>query len=188
MTSYLSSIITDLKWIDYKWPIPLSPSPTLLSIPPCVFTMTDYSRFKEREEEWFSPPFFSGVGGYKFVVGIFPSGSKAGKGSHISLTTYLAKGENDERLKWPFQGTVKIFLLNWRGQHGHRDGTTCFDGRAHIDGLSKRVQGKDRASHGKGYSQFVAHKELCFNPSKNTEYLRNDTLCLRIDEIQISSK
>lgn len=150
--------------------------------------MKQFATCKKNKEEWYSPPVYSTDNGYRFVVGIFASGDGQGKNTHVSLKVYLAKGEHDDKLQWPFRGRFKISLLNWRENcnnvDGHHHATIMFDDRAIVDGLSDRVIKGDRAINGKGFPRFIQNDSLCFNRLKNTEYLRNDTLCFCVSEIR----
>ena len=39
---------------------------------------------------------------------MYQSGCEDGKGTHISVITYLMCGENDDDISWPYTGTVTI--------------------------------------------------------------------------------
>ena len=178
----------EIKWIDSQWCIPIAPTPTLLPLPPCIVTMTGYEGLKRSRQEWFSPTIFSHPAGYRFVLGIQACGSEIGKNTYVSLAVYLAKGEHDDQLKWPFQGNVSVSLLNWREKKGNKDTKVMFDGRANTKGLCNRVikgEGvEQRASKGNGYPQFLPYGSLGYNKANNTQYLHKDTLCFCITKIE----
>lgn len=177
-------LLLDWKWIDSQWSVPISSTTTLLPLPPCFMTMTGFENHKKERKEWFSPPVYSSPTGYRFVVGVMASGTGPGKNTHVSLAVYLAKGEYDEKLNWPFRGRFNISLLNWREpRHNDIDAVVIFDDRAKVNGLSNRVTHGDRASKGNGYSKLVGHNNLYLNISKNTEYLHNDTLCFLVTAV-----
>ena len=52
-------------------------------------------------------------------IGLDADGNNGGHGTHVSLLVYLLRGEFDERIKWPFRGSVIIQLLNERRDGGH---------------------------------------------------------------------
>ena len=171
-------------WIVPEWSLPVPVlTRSLISVPPCLFTMTNYEKTAVAKQEWFSPPFYSERGSYKFCLGVHPNGMETGKGTHISLNVYIMKGESDEHLKWPFYGEIQIQLVNWRDNTNHKDGTVVFDERAKVAGVSKKVT-TDRATKGRGFPQYLAHGDL-INTAKNIEYLRNDTLCFRVQEVTV---
>ena len=39
---------------------------------------------------------------------MYQSGCEDGKGTHISVITYLMRGENDDDISWPYTGTITI--------------------------------------------------------------------------------
>ena len=49
-----------------------------------------------------------------------------GKGTHITITVYLMKGENDNQLQWPFELDVTFGILNWKRDDNHVINTTHF--------------------------------------------------------------
>ena len=42
-----------------------------------------------------------------------------GKGTHISIFTFLMRGSYDDHLKWPFRGNITIQIVNQAGDHDH---------------------------------------------------------------------
>ena len=45
--------------------------------------MTQYSTCKKNKDEWYSPPFYTGPGGYKMCINVVPKGW--GIGTHVSV-------------------------------------------------------------------------------------------------------
>ena len=88
--------------------------PNLLSF---GFTMEQFSEFKKNNSAWHSPPFYShSVFGYKMVfVSRVHFIEKVGTQLYVSVFVDLMQGEFDDQLKWPFQGSITIQLLNQRG-------------------------------------------------------------------------
>ena len=64
----------------------------------------NFSYHKRQGKAWYSPPFYSEPGGYKFCLRIDPNGMLEGKESHLSVWVYVMRGRFDESLKWPFTG------------------------------------------------------------------------------------
>ena len=89
----------------------------LMSLPPCELVMTEYSKHKRDGDIWYSPPFYTGPGGYKMCLMVFANGYGDGAGTHLSVYVYLMKGEHDDKLTWPFRGDITIQLVNqYKGQ------------------------------------------------------------------------
>ena len=40
------------------------------------------------------------------------NGCLGAEDTHVSIFIYLMQGDNDDNLKWPFKGTIKVSLLN----------------------------------------------------------------------------
>ena len=76
---------------------------------PTELTMTN---FKTDDHEWYSPPFYTSLRGYKMCFSVYASGLSEGKGTHVSVFAHLMRGEFDDNLKWPFRGDVTIAMLN----------------------------------------------------------------------------
>ena len=98
--------------------LPLSFRPWLQNTPTCyphspwVIKMEGFQKKKEKNEEWFTDPVYSHFGGYKMCLNVDANGYGEGKGTHESVFVYLMRGDNDNHLKWPFKGTIKVSLLN----------------------------------------------------------------------------
>ena len=82
------------------------------------FTITEYSKRKQFNNYYYSPPFTTSPQGYRLCLNVFTNGNGSGKGSHLSIYAYIMKGQHDDRLQWPFTGTIIIELLNWLEDKG----------------------------------------------------------------------
>ena len=155
----------------------------------CDFTLTEFTKRKQFNNVYYSPPFYSHPHGYKLCLKVFANGDDEGKGTHISIYAYLMKGDYDNNLQWPFEGDVVIELLNWReDNHHYRGDTISFKKPNDSEGsitshvvddelLTTKFQGLD----------FISHSSLLYNPDTNTEYLQNDCLRLRVVDVAVYS-
>ena len=84
----------------------------------------------------------------------------------MSAYAYILEGEYDAELKWPFVEEVTITLLNQLEDENHHTKVVNFDNH--------------RVGSIRGYAKFTPHSGLTHNPSKNTQYLQNDTLYFRV--------
>ena len=157
---------------------PLAP----VFVPPPDIVMTDFEDHKKTGDRWFSPPFYSHIGGYKMGLYVYANGVGDGKATHVSVFVQLMRGEYDDQLKWPFRGVITIQLLNQSRDEGHWEKTVRYDDRAD-DGTAGRVVGKERANAW-GNHQFIAHTELNI---ENKEYLKNNCLKFRMSKIVVKS-
>ena len=154
----------------------LQNTPTCYPHPPWVIKMEGFQekKLKESDKWWFSDPVYSHIGGYKMCLTVYANGEGSGKGTHVSVYISLMRGDDDDNLKWPFKGTIKVSLLNQLedGQH-HTSQLWLPD--IPKDTCSERVTGKERAAKGCGHHQFISHQDLQ-TVGKNCQYLKDNTL------------
>ena len=156
---------------------PLAP----VFVTPLDIVMTDFEEHKKADDKWYSPPFYSHIGGYKMCLNVVANGSGDDKGTHITVGVHLMRGENDDLLKWPFRGDITIQLLNQRKDEEHWKKSISFDNE---DGdVAARVVGRERAASGWGM-HFIAHTKL---NTEDKEYLRNDCLKFQITNVVVKS-
>ena len=144
-----------------------------------MFTMTDFEEYKKDNEEWLSPPFYTHPHGYKMCLRIDVNGDSSGKGTHVSLHVYLMRGEFDDQLKWPFQGSITIKLLNQEEDKEHIVKTIYYDGTASAES-SNRVVGREWATSARGLSTFIEHTDL------EPKYLKNDCIKLCVKRVVLT--
>ena len=141
-------------------------------IPPCEFTMTDYSRHKRDCERWYSPPFYTGPGGYKLCLGAY---TLVG---NMSVHMYLMRGEYDDRLVWPFRGDITIQLVNLIGDHNHHQAVFHFDDNILMTLSSRsRVTSGERAKNGCGI-YFI--RQIVESATSTCQYVKNNCLTFRV--------
>ena len=133
------------------------------------------------EERVCLPPFYTHSHGYKFCIDVYPQGYGDGKGTHVSVYTYLMKGQFDDHLKWPFRGDITIQIVNQDGDHDHVEKTILYYDEAK-DGIAGRVTDKNRAS-GWGFCKFLAHAHLGYNPAKKTQYGKDGVIIVRVVKV-----
>ncbi|CAH3110825.1 hypothetical protein pdam_00000405 [Pocillopora damicornis] len=124
--------------------------------------------------ELHSPPFYTSPYGYKFKIVVFPYGNGSGEGSHLSLYVRLLPGEYDTLLKWPFEGEITLSLLdqNRDSTRGQRNISQSFSPDPNWKSFQR--PGKNGATLGFGYPQFVSHRGL-----ESTSYVKEDCLFIK---------
>ena len=160
----------------------ISPKPVF--IPPPDIIMTDFERRKKGDERWYSPSFYTHIGGYKICLQITANGWDSGQGTHVSATVYMMKGEFDSHLKWPFKGEITVELVNQK-EGGENYETKPVEHTDECDDSFQRVTEGDRGK-GWGLPEFISHSNL-YKPEEDKEYLVNDTLIFRITNVEVSS-
>ena len=140
------------------------------------FTLTDFSKRKQFSNTHCSSSFYTHHDGYKFCLLVDASDIDSGDNIHVSVYLKLMAGEFDEKLEWPFVGSIHVELLNWRQDKGHYKKTVHFAAAFRLVKVSEAVM----YGQGKGYHQFIAHSSLAYDPTSNTEYLQEDCLRFRV--------
>ena len=143
--------------------------------------MGEFQEKKENEEPWVTDPVYSHFGGYKMCLGVGANGYEVGKGTHVSVFINLMRGDNDNNLKWPFKGTIKVSLLNQLEDGQHLTEELWSPGSNIPEDTSGRVTDGENAGKGWGYHKFVSHQELSYQGNKNSQYLKDNTLFFRVD-------
>ena len=175
-------------------PLPFRPwlqnTPTCYPRPPWVIKMDELQEKKDNnlwsilqvtnEEGWFSDPVHSHFGGYKMCLRVDANGHKEGKGTHVSVYIYLMRGGNDDNLKWPFKGTIKVSLLNQLEDGQHHTKQVWSPGSDIPESYNKRVTG-ERADIGWGLDQFISYADLGYRGDKNCQYLKDNKFFFRVD-------
>ena len=111
-------------------------------------------------------------------------GGNNANGTFVGVYISLMRGDNDDNLKWPFNGTIKVSLLNQLedGQHYTKQ---IWSPDIHIpEVFSGRVTGMERANSGWGQSPFIFHQELNYHGNQNCQYLKYNIVFLRVDCIE----
>ena len=179
----LRAELADLKLAFTK----IAPKPVFNQ--PSDIIMTDFERKKKDDESWFSPGFYTHIGGYKMCLNIDVNGCGLGEGTHniIGVTVYMMKGEFDSHLKWPFKGEITVELVNQNeeGKKYKRKPLEHSD-RDERDETLQRVTEGDRAETGWGLAQFISQSDL-YKPEEGKEYLVNDTLIFRVTNVEVTS-
>ena len=123
--------------------------------------------------------------GYKFRLQVYHNGTGISSGTHISVAAQLMRGEYDNELEWPFEGDIRVELLNWREDKDHHSDTIPLSRYTDPDGIvTSRVTDQETAI-GRGNFRFISHTDLV--PTTNAEYLRDDYLKLRVSAIVYST-
>ena len=159
----------------------LQNTPTCYPHPPWVIKMEGFQERKEKEEEWFSDPVYSHFGGYKLCLNVDANGCGSTKGTHVSVYVYLMRGDNDNNLKWPFKGTIKVSLLNQLEEGQHLTKQVWSPSSNVPENTSGRVTEGERASGGWGQPAFIPHQDLAYQSDKKQHFLKADTLYFRVD-------
>ena len=136
------------------------------------FTMPDFKTYKSENDVWYSSHFYTHPNGYKMCLGVVANGAGISKGTHVSVFMHILRGEFDDRLKWPLNGSFVIQILDQV-----KDTAEHITRMVNCTGnLAGRVT-KGLRSSPLGVHNFVSHADL------RAEYLNNNSLKLRVKKV-----
>ena len=174
-------------WGDHLHSLPIISCDASDPVAPVMIKWPDYSEVKqiaiEKEKVshvntcYYTRPFYTHPGGYKIQVDVYPYGVGHSKSTHMSIHFGLMKGENDDRLKWPFNGTIKFGLLNQLEKTGHQFRTMILSSDNTSAAAAKRPDSYRNEAW--GINGFLL--STIENPTASCQYLMNNTLYFYIN-------
>ena len=171
----------------YTLQLHLHTSSTLYQSREIVFQ--SFKWHKRVNTEWYSPPFYTGVGGYKMCLGVDANGFQPSPSTHLGVAVYMMKGEFDNNLQWPFRGAMTLELVD-HGTTWKNYSVNIVEESSHLDqdyeDIFSRVTEGERSEEGWGFTDFISHRHL-YKPKRGRMYLSNDSLVFRVTNIRVSS-
>ena len=152
---------------------------------PIVIKYTGFENGKHNNENWFGEGFYTGIGGYKVRLNIYPNGTGIGKSTHLSVFINLMPGANDDTLEFPLRGTFTFTLLNQLEDNNHHTKSITYGDNTPEKCSCRKYKLNDYDCLGR--QVFISHSSLGFNQDRNTKYLHDDTVYFRVTA-EISSK
>ena len=98
-------------------------------------------------------------------IEVYVNGDSGDDGTALSLTAHAIEGQYDSQLNWPLVGSITITLLNQVEDKNHHSETLE---------LTREVDMRVGCSSG-----HCCNFHLDYDPNKNTQYLKDDTLYFR---------
>ena len=149
------------------------------------FNITNFTIRIRLQEEYWSPPFYTSVRGYRMCLNVYPAGNGTGKGTHVSMFGYLMKGDYDNKLNWPFTADVVIDILNWRGDNNHHIVVCKFNEGSPDDARARVYDDNEVAPSGQCNAKAIEISTLMSSTSSDPQYLSEDCMCIRIHDVVI---
>jgi hypothetical protein len=144
---------------------------------PLQFTIHSVSTLQKSGEKWLSLPFYTHAQGYRMCLKVYPGGHSTSAGTDMSLYVCIMKGPYDNKLKWPFIGTVVIKLLDLAQDKEHIIRTVSFHKTVTREYSGQVTNGE--MSGGWGILKFASLNDLA------PKFLWNDSLQIAIDKVQL---
>ena len=155
-----------------------------LCTPPCRFVMTHFEQHKESGHLWYSPSFYTHGEGYRMCLQVDADCIEEGKGTHVSVFTFLMRGEFDSHLRWPFRGIVTIQLVNQLEDKEHHTKIIPYTDTTPDTSAALVTDGE--RSEGWGTIKFICHSMLGLRVAINRQYLKDDCLVFRIVSVKLN--
>lgn len=182
----MAESVKQTHWREYLTSLAVLSTNIPEPVSPVIFKWSNYERMLKKAKEkgdtspfYYFRPFYSHSGGCKMQLRIYPNGADHGKDTHISLYCHLMKGNNDNDLKWPFEGTVEVKMLNQVEDDKHYAQEIWELHSLPYDVIRQPDPYQIRNESGWGQAQFVSLSEVVsFSPHK--QYLLNDTLYFQV--------
>ena len=152
-------------------------------VTPIEFTLSDFEQQKKQNCKWHSPAFYTHPHGYQMRLQVYPHGFGDGLGTHVSICTFIMRGPFDADLKWPFQGDVTIQIVNQAANDNHQEKIIHYS--VQTPDTYKQVTGM--VSVPWGSHKFLPHRSLDYDATRNTQYLRGDSLRIRISKVKLKN-
>ena len=133
------------------------------TILPKLFVMDRFSYHKSAKDSWFSPPFYSHLGGFKLCLRVDANGKTTGIGTHMSMYVFLMRGEFDNYLVWPLNFDIRILVVKDYTQRKFSQTIISFRN------TNRALTNNTAQFPVSGYDKYLPHTEL-------NGYLHNDSL------------
>ena len=109
-------------------------------VPPIEYTLCEFEHLKGTYGRWFSRSFYSHQQGYRLCLHVYLNGSGRAMGTHVSIFTYIMRGQFDDSLQWPFRGAITIQLLNQTEDKNHVEAINDYSARVDSDYNEKHLE------------------------------------------------
>ena len=152
---------------------------------PFYFTLYNFDHCMKNKLKCFSEPFYSHCNGYKLCIGVDVAGMGEGEGTHVSLNVHILRGEFDDKLQWPFRGTVRLLVLNERRDCNHFEAAVEFTDDTPLVN-SARVTCSDMST-GWGNALLMPHSQLTFNSATDCELVKYNRLRFAVTEVEVTN-
>ena len=171
------------QWKEYFSSLAMVSTNATHPVSPVIIKWPDYSEVKQvaivknanmfDRKFYYTRPFYTGRNGYKMQLRVYPYGQNR----NISIYCHLMRGENDDHLRWPYEGIITISLLNQLSDSEHHTIRLHLgNSTEHADAVKQPIGIRNMA---RGYSEFISLSKV-ENFTAHRQYLMNDTLYFKI--------
>ena len=141
---------------------------------PVFVKMSEFTKKKKCQVQWFSASFYTHSKGYKIQLKVLPDGEGHVQGSHVTVCLFMMKGPYDEQLQWPMKGKYEVKLLNQFSNTMHHSITGSIIGENSYKPTSMRNR------YCSWYSKaFISHETL----TTSSHFLKDDNLYFKVSKL-----
>lgn len=145
--------------------------------PPCYIAMNNFKKHMKDGETWYSPPFYSGLRGYKMRLLVCANGDGIGAGTHVSVFVQIIKGEYDDVLIWPYRGTVTYMIINWTDDKNHKKRSADYSEEDALQ-CGNKPTGEDNIPWGN--TQAFSHDQYYY---ADKQFIFNNILYIKVSSV-----
>ena len=179
-TSTMKQELGDLKRALHRQREDLQMHAIPLPVPPFYFSLSNFKHYQSNELTFYSEPFYSHPGGYKMRVQIHPNGKGDARGAYVSLYVAIVRGEFDDQLHWPFDGSVTVEAYNRTTEQWSNGHVVIMNKERCTKQIERCVDILTQG--GRGCSTFLSFSDLNDNYLKGTAIVR-----FRVTNIKVMS-
>ena len=146
---------------------------------PVVIKLSEFEKYKDGQFIELAG-FYTSDGGYKMYLRTHPK-YRLNNSDYVTVRVALMKGDHDDHLAWPVEGTLTVQLLNQLSDSNHSEPVEFnFDG-SRSDAICQRVKAGTRSAN---RIWCFPHKRLSYDANKKCQYLKDDCLFFRVCNFQ----
>ena len=146
--------------------------------------MERFTKYREGDDKWYSPPFYSGPRGYKMRLKVYANGHCNAIGSHVSVYAQIIKGAYDDMLVWPYEGTVIFEIINWKDKEYNIKKAINFSEEDAVKSECGRKPTAKTYCPPYGYYMALPHHKL---QNIHCQYIHHDVLYIRVSNISVTA-
>ena len=138
---------------------------TVTPTPRFSFTVSRFTKRREKKESFVSDPFYTSHRGYRMIVRV----DSAGTDTHVSVWCCITRGQHDHLLPWPLRADIVVRLVNQKDDTKHYERQISYDKQALKKHAGRVITGDKNYLW--GLREFITMKEVL-----NGQYLVGDAL------------
>ena len=142
--------------------------------PPFSFTVSRFTKRREKKDSFVSEPFYTSRRGYRMVVRV----DAAGTDTHVSVWCCITRGQHDDIIPWPLRADIFIRLINQREKDKFYERQISYDNVARDKHAGRVVTGDKNYLW--GLREFITLREI-----QSGQYLVGDALDFVVHRVEL---